>query len=162
MIVSKHWTRSKFSLFTIIVLVLRLLYRCNGLGRGEKALFVSKWPKVLTIHFQRQGLYCFSALSAVSVIISLSESFWSDFIHVLSWFCFLIRFERTGNKIKKKLRYPEWLDCALLEGPSKVSEEYQHILRRRLLLVHIIHSEIQNSHPSYFTLKNLWQCNQWI
>lgn len=154
MIVSKHWTISKFSLFTIIVLVLRLLYRCNGLGRREKALFVGKSPKVLTIHFQRQGLYCFSALSAVSVIISLSENFWSDLIHVLSWFCFLIRFETTGNKIKKKLRYPEWLDCALLKGPSKVREEYQHILRRRLLLVHILHSEIKKLTPFLFLTKN--------
>ena len=38
----------------------------------------------------------------------------------------MIRFERTGNKIKKKLRYPEWLDCALLKGPSKVREESAH------------------------------------
>ena len=51
--------------------VLRLLYRCNGLGRGEKALFVSKWPKVLTIHFQRQGLYCFSALLICVTVLFL-------------------------------------------------------------------------------------------
>ena len=31
------------------------------------------------------------------------------------------------NKIKKKLRYPEWLDCALLKGPSKINEESSHI-----------------------------------
>ena len=114
-------------------------YRCDGLGRGEKPLFVTKWPKVLTIHFQRQWLYFFLVLSAVWVIISFSGRFSSDYAYMLFPFFgfFFIRFERIDNKIKKKLRYPEWLDCALLKGPSKINGESSHTRQKVTLSSHI-------------------------
>ena len=51
-------------------------------------------------------------------------------------FSFLL--DLGGQRIKKKkLRYPEWLDCALLKGPSKVSEESSHTRQKVTLSSHI-------------------------